>query len=482
MAPVFGDTSKPRAYVRAIGGRMRAALVGALTKMDPGSANAGPPRVRSRVPGIGAGLAIFVDPIAFQRRGHASLGEVFGVSLFGQQIFFVSGEETLARFSGATSDELDLTAAYRKMLGRLLGEDLFTELPLQVMRTLSGATVRRRGAELAAFAGEFVRARLGGGGTVDGLALANDLILHMSCRFICGDRIAPEVCAELARLFHVLESDFSVVGVFLPVETASMRRRQAARARILAIFEAEVRRAVATGAEADGYMQAVLEDRLGPEPSRATAEQVHAAALALMGAVFGAHTNTAMTFAASLIDLLMHPEMLAEVLAEQARVTGGEHQELTEFSSMPTLLRAINESLRLRGTGGLWRLSRQPVEIGGHTLPAGSLVGSMMGLINLDPTLYRDPDRYDPARYAALRTDELQSPSIKQRHFGAFGLGRHVCPGRSLAYVMVATALIALLRDYRVELRERPRRWFHLMTAGLARPVGRFTFAATRRG
>ena len=477
---MFDDSGKGQSWVRAIGGRVRATIVGALIKCDD-RPTPGPPRVRSRLPAVGAGLALLIDPIAFQRRGHAALGDVFQVSLFGQQLFFVSGDEALARLVAAPNEELDLVAAYRKMFGRLLGEDLFTELPLDVMRALSGSTVRRRGSELAAFAGELVRARLAGGGTVDGLALANDLILHMSCRFICGDRIAPEVCAELATLFHVLESDFSVVGMFLPIETASMRRRKDARARILAIFEAEVRRAASSGTDTDGYMQAVLAKLLGPEPTRASADQVRAAALALMGAVFGAHTNTAMSFAATLIDLLEHPEVLAGVLAEQARVADEQPGELAAFSAMPKLLRAINESLRLRGTGGIWRLSRAPVELGGHTIPAGSLVGSIMGLVNLDPSFYGDADRYDPDRYAALKTDELQSPSLHQRRFGAFGLGRHLCPGRSLAYVMLTAALTALLRDYHVDLRERPRRWFHLLSAGLARPVGRFTFAAVPR-
>jgi cytochrome P450 len=181
-----------------------------------------------------------------------------------------------------------------------------------------------------------------------------------------------------------------------------------------------------------------------------------------------------MTVACSLLDLLEHPRALADVRAEQAAVLEGQPLDLGALCRMPALLRAINESMRLHGNGGLWRLTHKPVELGGYTIPAGSLVGTSMGLVNGDPTFYRDPARYDPDRYREMKTDDFQSPSLKERRFGAFGLGRHVCPGRGLAYVMVGTAVTVLLRDFSVEVRSRPLGWLNLMTAGLARPLGGF--------
>jgi cytochrome P450 len=112
-----------------------------------------------------------------------------------------------------------------------------------------------------------------------------------------------------------------------------------------------------------------------------------------------------------------------------------------------------------------------------YALPENRLVGTSMGLVNEDAHFYEQPEAYHPDRYRNVRTDDFQSPSVKDRRFGAFGLGRHLCPGRGLAYVMVGTAIALLLRDYRVRLVRRPRRWFGLMTAGLARPVGAFRVA-----
>lgn len=335
---------------------------------------------------------------------------------------------------------------------------------------------------MAQLADEFWRTRVGDGGEIDVLDHANALVMHMACRYVCGERIAPERCDELARLLHLVESDFSVAGMLLPIQTPSMRRRRAARDRIVAIFEDQVRRAAAEGtADPDGYMFAVLDDILGRARTAATRATIRAAAVAIMGAVFGAHTNTAISLAVSLADLLEHPPVLAELEREQAEVLGGALPDLGALCRMPLLLRAINESMRLHGNGGLWRLTRRPVQMGGHTIAAGALVGSSMGLVNLDGAVYRDPNRYGPSRYAEMAVDDLQSPPVKDRRFGAFGLGRHLCPGRRLAYTMVGVALTVLLREYRITVVRRPHAWLSLMTAGMARPVGRFIVHATRR-
>jgi len=290
-------------------------LVRAL--VAPTKGDASPPRLRGRVPWLGAPAALLVDAVEFQRVGHAALGEVFTASMFGLPLTFVGGAEALSHFAAAGDNDLDLIGAYRKLLGGLLGEDLFAELAPEVLRALSGATVRRLSEPMAQLADEFWRTRVGDGGEIDVLDHANALVMHMACRYVCGERIAPERCDELARLLHLVESDFSVAGMLLPIQTPSMRRRRAARDRIVAIFEDQVRRAAAEGtADPDGYMFAVLDDILGRARTAATRATIRAAAVAIMGAVFGAHTNTAISLAVSLADLLEHPPVLAELERE----------------------------------------------------------------------------------------------------------------------------------------------------------------------
>lgn len=99
-----------------------------------------------------------------------------------------------------------------------------------------------------------------------------------------------------------------------------MRRRIQARQQILAIFEEEVRRRLAaTDADSD-YMRTIIDGQVGARVSECSAEKLRLAALSVMGIIFGAHTNTAMALAASLLDLLQHPQHLEAVLTEQAAV------------------------------------------------------------------------------------------------------------------------------------------------------------------
>jgi hypothetical protein len=130
----------------------------------PGAAPDAPPVVKTRIPAVGEGLAMLVDPVGFQRACQEAVGDALTLSIFGLPLVLVRGPEAMARFSTATDDELDLITAYQKLLGRLLGEELFQQIPQPMLRELSGQSVRRRSAALARDAEAFVSERLSGPG------------------------------------------------------------------------------------------------------------------------------------------------------------------------------------------------------------------------------------------------------------------------------------------------------------------------------
>ncbi|CAN94286.1 hypothetical protein predicted by Glimmer/Critica [Sorangium cellulosum So ce56] len=49
-----------------------------------------------------------------------------------------------------------------------------------------------------------------------------------------------------------------------------------------------------------------------------------------------------------------------------------------------------------------------------------------------------------------MKTDAFQSPAVKERRSGAFGLGHHLCPGRTPAYTRLGIPFTVLLRDFRI--------------------------------
>ncbi|KAI1248628.1 hypothetical protein MGN70_009828 [Eutypa lata] len=77
----------------------------------------------------------------------------------------------------------------------------------------------------------------------------------------------------------------------------------------------------------------------------------------------------------------------------------------------------------------------------GTEIPAGTTIGLPHLSTVQDPTFYPDPMRYDPYRFARIRSGEAEDPlhyqskeqyqfiSVTKENMG-FGFGRHACPGR----------------------------------------------------
>ncbi|WP_437278197.1 cytochrome P450 [Sorangium sp. So ce375] len=104
----------------------------------------------------------------------------------------------------------------------------------------------------------------------------------------------------------------------------------------------------------------------------------------------------------------------------------------------------LTETLRYASpTQRLTRVARRTVEIGGATIPEGSLVDVVYGAANRDPAVFSDPDTF--------RVDRPTSEGL------AFGSGIHFCLGAALAKTEARIALNAMLDRYaRVELGAEP--------------------------
>jgi cytochrome P450 len=79
------------------------------------------------------------------------------------------------------------------------------------------------------------------------------------------------------------------------------------------------------------------------------------------------------------------------------------------------------------------RTAVEDVELGGFTIPAGTLVIANTAAANRDPAIYDDPDRFDITREDA--------PAML-----TFGGGSHYCLGAHLARIELAEALTTMAR------------------------------------
>jgi pimeloyl-[acyl-carrier protein] synthase len=156
-----------------------------------------------------------------------------------------------------------------------------------------------------------------------------------------------------------------------------------------------------------------------------------------------------------------------EILATCALILGAGHETTTNLigNGMLALLRdpaawgrlarepgllptAVEELLRFDSPVQVTsRIAREPVVIGGHRIPPGVEVNTLIGSANRDPAQFPDPDR-------------LVLDRADNRHL-SFGHGAHFCLGAPLARLEGHVAIGGLLARFpamKLELDEPPRR------------------------
>jgi cytochrome P450 len=161
--------------------------------------------------------------------------------------------------------------------------------------------------------------------------------------------------------------------------------------------------------------------------------------------VVAGHDTTSSLIGNSVVALLDHPDQLADLRREPALLPG-----------------AIEELLRFTAAvpHATFRVTTEPVELAGVTVPAGRQVLVGLGAANRDPAAFAEPDRFDLARRGG-------------RHL-AFGHGSHHCLGAPLARLEAEVAFGRLLDrfgDLRLAVPRHELAWSHgdgLVLRGLA--------------
>jgi cytochrome P450 family 110 len=172
------------------------------------------------------------------------------------------------------------------------------------------------------------------------------------------------------------------------------------------------------------------------------------------------HETTGTALAWAFERILSLPDEEARLRAELDAVVGPGRIEAAHLPRLEYLDAVIKESLRIRPimpAGGA-RLVKQPIEIGGYAIPAGTNLINAMYLLHRRPDLYPDPDSFRPQRFLGRRV-------IDPYEWTPFGGGVRRCLGMAFAMfemkVVVATVLSrATLRIERPNARVRRRGFF----------------------
>ncbi|XP_041013854.1 cytochrome P450 705A5-like [Juglans microcarpa x Juglans regia] len=182
-------------------------------------------------------------------------------------------------------------------------------------------------------------------------------------------------------------------------------------------------------------------------------------------------------------ELINHPCVFKKVREEIESIVGKTKLvEELDTANLPYLQAVVKETLRLHPPGPVTlRECRQRCKINGFDIPEKTAVAINLYAIMRDEDSWDDPNEFCPERFFVSfkekDKDQYQSEETGQTFFNfvPFRAGRRGCPGTTLAFSLMNTAIAALVQCFdwkvfgdgdKVDLQSGPG-----MSLGMARPL-----------
>ncbi|KAK0185225.1 cytochrome P450 [Armillaria mellea] len=161
----------------------------------------------------------------------------------------------------------------------------------------------------------------------------------------------------------------------------------------------------------------------------------------------GADTTVASVYA-FFKAMLLYPEVQAKAQAEIDAVIGDDRlPRFDDRERLPYVNALALEVLRWHTVGptGIPHCVTEDVIQSGYFIPKGSLILANIWKMLHDPTVYREPFKFNPDRFIRTDTKEPEPDPYKV----VFGFGRRICPGKVLAdaSVFMSCAMVLAVFD-----------------------------------
>jgi cytochrome P450 len=257
--------------------------------------------------------------------------------------------------------------------------------------------------------------------------------------FVALSRLADHVPPSLSGATRRLAAR-AILPIYWPGE------RTRALKRALGVLDAKVARLIAdrrAHPEKRGDLLAHLLAARDEEAGRMSEKQVRDEVLTLF---IAGHETTANGLAWSLMLLAQHPEIYARVREEVSAL--GRVPELSDAPKLGLCLRVFKEAMRLYPPIFLFgRVAIEDAPLGDYTVPKGTVVLVSPYALHRRPSLYPDPERFDPDRF----TPEEEARRPKSAYI-PFSAGPRTCIGNHFALLEGPLVLATLLRHADFEL------------------------------
>ena len=413
------------------------------------------PEVSVAVPdpdGHGHLAELRTDPVALLERVHAECGEIGRFRLADKDVVLVTGAEVNEQFFKAPDSTLDQAAAYPFMTPIFGPGVVFDASPEERQQALKNQALRgdqMRG-HATTIEHEIRRMVAGWGdeGEVDLLDFFAELTIYNTAACLVGLPFREEIDHRFAEAYHGLERGTDALAYVDPylegVEAFEVRDRSRATlvALVQDIIDRRRARAVRQGSVARDERD-LLDVLISLDMS---ADYVTGVFISML---FAGHHTSSGTSAWTLIELMRHPEVMSEVVAELDELyADGSEVSFQSLRSIPVLEAVIKETLRLHPPLIiLMRQVAEEIELAGHTIGVGTIVASSPRVSNRLEEDFPDAQSFDPARYLDPRQEDLQN----RWTWIPFGAGKHRCVGNAFAMMQMKAIFSVILRDFSFE-------------------------------
>jgi cytochrome P450 len=396
-----------------------------------------PPRVAGALPWIGSGLALLRNPTEFFRRQRAKLGDTFVVDAFGYRLFCIFSAAGVRGLYALPEQQASFgLATYELVLKHKVPPELLAGRRNFPHTLFGGQDVEEYLGNLEEAVAAQI-AELGAEGTFEIFAVMRRLGHRLGLASWAGrECAAARYLDRLVPHFEQLDTGDSFVRPARAFVTAATGKRRERRAMhgiegTIAEILAERRR---EGREPGDYLDRIAASFADlPESERAinTARDI-------MLIHMGAQSNLYAALAWTLVNLLLHPELLARVRAGDDRL----------------LEQCANESIRMAQRSITLRYVLSPLDFDDGTrsyrLAPGVMITTMLSVNNTCAA--QGLERFDPDHYEGRRlADHVELPA--RELVSTFGHGRHSCPAQRFSISAIRIAVRRLVDAYDLEPR-----------------------------
>jgi sterol 14-demethylase len=417
------------------------------------------------------------DPIGLMQRTRDECGNVGWFQLADKHVTLLSGAEANEFFFRSADEDLDQAEAYPFMTP-IFGKGVVFDASPERRREMLHNTALR-GEHMKGHATTIEREvhrmieNWGDEGEIDLLDFFAELTIYTSTACLIGTKFRNQLDSRFARFYHELErgtDPLCYVDPYLPIE--SFRIRDEARVGLVALVQEIMNQRIANPPKDKGDRDMLdvlvsIKDEEGK--ARFSADEVTGMFISLM---FAGHHTSSGTSAWTLIELIRHPDVYAEVVKELDDLyADGQEVSFHALRQIPKLENVLKETLRLHPPLIiLMRVAKGEFEVEGFPIREGDFVAASPAISNRIPEDFPDPDNFVPQRYEEPRQEDL----INRWTWIPFGAGRHRCVGAAFAQMQIKAIFSVLLREYEFEMAQPPdsyRNDHSKMVVQLARPA-----------